>query len=236
MAMSEEQLIGKLRELRQIKPGKEWVSLTKKEILGSEPKFSFSFFPYLKPAYAAGFIAVCVLVGTFGYGFVKTSLPGDALYAFRRAVHEGQSVFVADNDKPAFQLKLANDRLEDMVKAPARNLLPTIDEFQANISEAVRDLGKMSVSTSSPATIQELAVQAKKLEENKEKIEALGVVIDEAKTSELNKALEKIVEDLIADLENRELGEQKEEVLVRMKELCEGGRYSEALELYLLNQ
>ena len=35
--MTDKQLIGKLRKLRQIKPRKDWVILTKSQILGQEP-------------------------------------------------------------------------------------------------------------------------------------------------------------------------------------------------------
>jgi len=41
---------------------------------------------------------------------------------------------------------------------------------------------------------------------------------------------------MIADLENRTLTEEKEEILLQMKELAEEGKYLEALELYFTNQ
>ena len=45
MILTEKQLIGKVRKLRQIRPRKDWVFLTKKGILGEEP--GFLFFPYI---------------------------------------------------------------------------------------------------------------------------------------------------------------------------------------------
>ncbi|MDD2697038.1 MAG: hypothetical protein PHE52_02680, partial [Candidatus Pacebacteria bacterium] len=139
MNLTEKELIGKLQELRQISPRDNWVNFTKTQILGEEPKFTL--FPYLKPAFA-GFIAVFVLfIGL--YGVVKNSIPGDLLYSLRRIAHEGQAVFVPESGKTVFQLKLANDRLEDLAKAPAKNLAPTISEFKANISEAAKNLAKI---------------------------------------------------------------------------------------------
>jgi len=231
--MTEKELIGKIQELRQIKPREDWVSLTKKEILGEEP--GFTLFPFFKPAFA-GFIAVFIIFGVFGFGFVKNSLPGDLLYSIRKIAHKSQAVFVSEEEKPAFQLKLANDRLEDLTKVSAKNLAPTLNEFQANISEAARNLAKIEATTSDLIIIKKIVEETKKLEENKQKVQALGVVIGENSTEELDNALAKIVGNLIEDLEIRTLTGEKEAILNEMKELFEDGKYSEALELYFINQ
>ncbi len=229
--LTEKNLIGKIRELRQIKPRKDWVCLTKTQILGKEP--TFTLFPYFKPAFA-GLIAVLILFGLFG--FAKNSLPGDPLYTIRKIAHEGQAVFISPEEKPVFQLKLANDRLEDLTKASAKNLAPTINEFQANISEAAENLVKIDATTSNPQIIKKIVEETKRLEENKQKVEALGVVVGEEGTNQLENALSKVVGNLIEDLENRSLTKEKEEILAQMKELFKKGNYSEALELYLINQ
>ena len=230
----EKVLIGKIKKLRQIKPRSSWVSSTKMEILGQEP--GFNFFPYLKPA-LAGLIAVCVLFGPLGYTLVKNSLPGDLLYQVRRIAHKSQAFFVSEAEKPAYQLKLANDRLEDLVKAPAKNLAPTINEFQANIFEAVRDLAYIDATTSDPLAIKKIVEETKKLEENTEKIKSLGVAINEDETEAVYEAVYKATAVyLIEYLEDRTLTEEKEEILAQMKELFEKGEYSGALEIYLINQ
>ncbi len=231
MVLTEKQLIGKVRKLRQIRPRKDWVSLTKKEILGDEP--GFFFFPFFKPA-MAGLIAVFVLFGA--YGFVKNSLPGDAFYSVKRAVHQGQAVFISKAEKSAFQLKLANDRLEDLTKAPVKNLAPTISEFQANIAEAAKNLAEIDATTSDPIAIKKIVEETRELEENIEKVESLGVVIGEEGMSEWNKAVKRVTENFIEDLEETTLTKEKEEILNEMKELFEEGEYSAALELYLINR
>lgn len=235
--MEDKFLIAKLQELRQIKPKKDWASFTKTQILGREP--GFALFPYFnirfefKPAFA-GLIAVFILFTGFGYTLVKHSIPGDSLYAIRKTYHETRVFFVSQEEKPAFQLKLANDRLEDLAKAPVKNLAPTIIEFQANISEAVRNLAQIEASASSSAAIKKIVEETRKIEENKQRVESLGVVVEG--TEELENALGKIVENLIKDLEERTLDEERAEILVQMKELFEEKKYSEALETYLINQ
>ena len=78
--------------------------------------------------------------------------------------------------------------------------------------------------------------ETKKLEENKQKAESLGVFIGEDKTAEFENIFKAIVANLITDLENRTLDEEKADLLVRIKELFDQAKYSDALELYLINQ
>ncbi|MFH1714301.1 MAG: hypothetical protein ABH831_01795 [Candidatus Nealsonbacteria bacterium] len=231
--MSEDQkLIGQIKGLSQIKPEKDWVFLTKNSILGEEPKSLF--LSYFKPAFAG--VVAFAIIGTLGYGFVKNSLPGDVLYVLRKTAHEGYAFFVSNDEKSAYQLKLANDRLEDLTKAPIKNVGPTIDEFQINMLEAARTLENMNISTSSPETIRKIVQEARRLEENKQKVESLGVFIGNQETSEFDNIFKGIVSSLIKDLEERTLDERKETLLDEMKGLFEDGEYSEALELYLINQ
>ena len=205
--------------------------MTKQEILG--PDLGFTFFPYLKPA-LAGFLTIFILFGAFD--LVKHSLPGDILYTIRKAVHKSQAVFMTEQEKPAYQLKLANDRLEDLTNVPVKNLAPTIYEFQANISEAVRNLAQIEATTSNPVAIKKIVEATKKLEQNKQKVESLGVVIGEEGTQELNNALARLVDNLIKDLEESTLTEGQEKILVKMRELFEQEQYSQVLELYLISQ
>jgi hypothetical protein len=231
VTLSEKELIGKIKKLRQIRPRKDWVSLAKRDILGQEP--TPLFFPYFKPVFAT-VIAVSFLFVTFG--FAQSSLPGDLLYPIKKISDEGRAVFVSDEERPAFQIKMANERLEDLAKAQAKNLAPTINEFQASVSEAAKNLTEIETSSSNPVTIQKIVEETKKLEENKEKAKSLGVVIEGEETEEFDDALAKVVGDLIEDLEGKSLTEEKEEILNEMKELFGEERYSDALELYLLNQ
>ncbi len=239
---SEKDLIGKLGKLRQIKPSQDWVSLTKIQVLGDETKnygsqiSIVSVFRVLfqaKPVFAS-LITVFVLLGMFS--FVKSSLPGDPLYVIRKAAHDGRAVFISEAEKPAFQLGLANERLEDLAKSPAKNLAPTISEFQANMSEAAKTLSRMDATTSDPTVIKKIVEETRKLEAGKQRVESLGVVVGEEGTAEFETALRKVTENLIEDLGNRTLNKEKEEILNEMKELFEKGNYSEALELYLTSQ
>jgi len=268
--MEEKELIGKLRELRQIKPSKDWVVLTKSQILGEvlgeekieltpfflkEEKYGsptsiisvFRVF-FAKPVYA-GLAVVFILVGLFGaFTLAQRSLPGELLYPIKKISEKVQVLFVSETDKPQVSLKLANKRLEELTKVIETNqvqkLVPAINEFQASVSEAAKNLSRIEATSSDPVVVKRFIDQAKNIGEKAEEIKSLGVVIGEEELDELQEVSNKlelellvsVLENMISDLENRTLTEKQEEILSQMKELVEEGRYSEALELYLISQ
>lgn len=237
--LSDKQLIAELRKLRKVKPAKQWVCSIKKDILGQQQGFSFVpsfvFFKHLsfKPAFASAFVAL-VAVGLFSAS--QNALPGDLLYSLRKLTDSGQAIFVSDADKPVFELEMAADRLNDLTYAPAGNLEPTISEFQANVLEAARQLSKVDAATSSPTVIKKIVAAARKIEEKKQEVESMGVVVGDEATTELKDALKGIAENLIHDLESRSLTEEKSLILKQMKDFFDKGHYAESLELYLANQ
>lgn len=239
--LTEDQIVSQLKELKQIKPSKDWIAFTKNQIIGKDEKaglvslWNYNFGGFRMKFAMASITAMVLMLG--GFGVLERSMPGDLLYSVRSAFHKVQTALIPEEEKPAYQLKLANDRLDDLVTAPAKNLAPTISEFQANISEAAKDLVKMGATTSDPVVIRKIVDANKKINESRQKVESLGVVIgDEKEATEWNNALKKVVSDLIKDLDGRTLTEEKQAVLVEMKKMFEEGKYSEPLEYYLINQ
>ena len=251
--MTEKELIGKIRELRQIKPNKDWVILAKSQILGQEFNQHWVLINWLrvffaKPVYA-GLVVVFVLVGLFGtLAFAQNSLPGDLLYPIKKITEKAQAVFVSETEKPQASLELANKRLEELTKIvetnQVKNLAPAINEFQASVSEAAKNLSRIDATSSDPVVVKRFVEQAKNIEKKAKEAKSLGVVIEDEELEELQEASNKlelgllvsVLKNMISDLENRTLTEKQEEILSQMRELAEEGEYSEALELYLINQ
>jgi hypothetical protein len=231
--MNEQELIKKLGQLKQVKPNQNWVSLTKAQILGTEEKQTFA--PVLDYGFNAlrlrfAMASVLTMAFMFGsYAVIETSLPGDMLYAVRKTAHIVQAVMIPAQEKPAYQLKLANDRLEDLAKAPAKNAAPTVSELQANIYEAVKVIAKIDATTSSPFIKKKTADEIEKLKQS------LASVVGE-KRAQTNDAFKESSEYLINDLSARTLTSEKKEVLAKMKELFDKGEYAEAFEFYMTNQ
>ncbi|MFQ5721242.1 MAG: hypothetical protein ACE5GI_01960 [Candidatus Aminicenantales bacterium] len=122
-------------------------------------------------------------------------------------------------------LKFANERLEELSQIAQNNevkkLAPAINEFQADVSKAAKNLVKVK------KVDKEIVAQTKKLEENKEKVEK--VLATKIETEEYDKALAQLVERLIQELEENTLTEEGQEILIEAKGDFETRNYSEAL-------
>ncbi len=227
--MTEADLVKKIRELRQIKPRKDWASLTKSQILGQEKIELTPFFSTMWKPVLATVTTLGILFGIFAIS--QNSLPGDFLYPLKKITEKAQAVFVSEKELPKYNLEIVNKRLEELNKIAQTNqskkLAPAISEFQANLSEAAKSLAKVK-----GPEVEKIVAQTKKLEENKKKIEE--VLATKIETEELDNALSQIVENEIKDLEGKTLSEEQQELLTTAKEDFEAGNYSEALEKILL--
>lgn len=227
--MTEKELIGKIRKLRQIKPNKDWVVLTKTQILGQEsPQTGVlaNFFGFLlKPAYAS-LVIIFVLFGLFGSA--QNSLPGDTLYIVKEFAEKSQAMFLSASERPQFNLNLAQKRVEELAKVAeenrVKNLAPAIDEVKKSIANASKEL------SGDPVAIKKAVDE---IEEKVEKINALGVVVETEELEQLKQNADKLfVEYLISDLKTRTLTEKQTAILNQMEELVKEEKYSEAIILY----
>ncbi len=236
--MTEKELLIKIRKLRSIQPRKDWVILTKSQILGMTEVRPQSFLSlFFKPAYA-GLIVVFVFFGLFGvFGVAQNSLPGDILYSFKRVIEKGQAVFVSEDEKPEYGLEMANKRLEELNKIAennqVKNLVPALDEFKR-----IKKAAKKSVSNSIKGKSKSEAIKlAKKvapgLNEINKKEEAvfgsLGIDSEEKENGSTDKI---IIELLIGDAASSTLTEEQAGDLVKVKGYYENGEYAKALEFY----
>jgi len=241
--MEEYRIIQKIKKLRQIEPEKDWVVLTKRQIVGFEniqikPSFTdqvlevFQVLPGFNYKLALATIAViAVLGGTIG--FSQAALPGDLLYPVRKFVDKTGYLFVSKNNQPKLGLEIANKRLEELTMIArnnqGRNLAPAINEFRQSMVEAA---DKLKIVNGSLKITEEIVKETGKLRENREKVEALGVVVGE--TKELNQALSQLVEREIKDLESRSLTEGQKQLFEQAKQDFQDGNYEKALEGILI--
>jgi len=237
--LTDKELIAKIRELRRIKPRKEWVFLTKNQIFGEEEKIKgnlmfFSLFLKLMKAkiMVFGFVFLGILVGIFGVA--QNSLPGDFLYSIKKLTEKSQTIFISKQEKQKMELELTNKRLEELARVVQTNqikkLTPSIIEVQKSLNQTNKNLKKKQKMD------REVLDQTKKILDNKEKVEkVLGIQL--GGTEEWGNALVQIVEGQIKDLETRTLTEKEQELLIEAKKNFEAGNYSEALtNILMLNQ
>ena len=227
--MTEADLVKKIQELKKIRPRKDWVVLTKSQILGEEPKILF--FPFFKPALAT-ITALGILFGIFS--LAQNSLPGDILYPIKKITEKSQAVFVSEEELPKYNLEIANKRLEELNEIAQTNqvkkLAPAINEVQASVSEAAKNLVKLKKVDKK---IVEEAVKIGKNTKNTEEILATKIFPEETEES-LNDFYKTYAQMLIKDLEESTLAEEQKLLLEEAKEDFETGNYSQALEKILI--
>lgn len=234
----ETELIKKIQVLKGVKPRKEWVISVKNQILereiipAQESFLGFWGWPRLILQYRtalATLVVVGLLMGTFG--LAQKAMPGDFLYVFKKVVEKTKLSFVPEQEKPTLHLEYANESLQNIVKIVENNktakITPIIEEYQTNVSEAAKSLTQIK-----KPDVKKIVQKTKEIEENKQKIEALGVIVGE--TKEWDNALAQIVEDQIKDLEKGTLSEAQEKILTEVKIDYEEGNFSQALEKILL--
>lgn len=241
--MDDKKLISQIRELRQIKPSQDWVVLTKNQILGhreAESPSILSIFRVLfsfKPAFAA-ITATIILFGLFG--FSQGSLPGDLLYPIKKLAEKSQSIFVSEEKKSQIDFEIANKRLNELTKIAETNqvkkLAPALEEYQASLMQASKDLAKLIATTSDAGAVKKIAEQTQKLEQNKEILSKTYGIAGLEGSEEINPT-KLVVEWLINDLKKRTLTEEQATFLTEADNYYQAGDYNQALERILeINQ
>jgi len=238
--MTEKELITKIQELRQIAPKKEWVFLTKREILG-EPTTTFrefSFWNIFSPKkwlgvqYKLAFASLAlILIVVFSFGFSQNAVPGDLLFSFKKMAEEAHTAFVPSEGQLKNRLELVNKRLEELTKIAEQNqvkkLSSAIEECQASMSQVANRAGNVR----KPEEARKLVPEIKKMESNIQNLKTYGVEISDPENTE--NIYKPVVDVLIKDLETRTLTEEQQKLLTEAKEVQEAGDYPNTLSILM---
>ncbi|MCD6528057.1 hypothetical protein J7K44_00185 [bacterium] len=239
--ISENEVIKKIQELKQIEPRKDWVVLTKKQILGEDhvsTGFIFRFFQNkLALASVSTVLSVLILFGIFTAS--QSALPGDLLYPIKKTGERIRLVFAPEEEKPVYQLQIVNNRLEELAKVAqtrqGKDLPLVYKEVEASVAQAAKTLTTEVRKPAKDSNLsKKIVAQVQKIEKKKEKVEQ--ILATQVETKELDNAVRTLAAWLINDWENRTLNEKQKTVLKEAKELYKEGNYSQALELLLNNQ
>lgn len=243
--MQDKELIAKLKELINIRPRQEWVVLAKAKLFEEETKIQpaplagkrasiiLDIFPrfihHLNYRYVlATFTFIFLLVASV-FIYARNALPGEALFSVKKAEEKVRTLLAPKNQFAQYQLEITNERLSELAKIvetkQGQKLAPAIKEFQASAKQAALNIKKAKKLN------KEIVLEAKKLEQGKEKVQALGVVLGE--TDEFAMALAERVEMEIKDLETRTLTEKQKTQLEEAKKDLAAKNYSLALEKIL---
>ena len=254
--MTEKDLIKKIQKLKQIKPRQEWVFLCKNQILGqSESKdfsiisvfqnFSSALLNPVKYCFAAispkaklfnrvtPALIACLIIFVLITGFI---------FYFIEVIEEKGPIEIAQ------QLSIEELREMGKIVLPMEELRQSVTQTAIEI-ENIQDPEKVLKVTEITAPIVEKGEkfinEIKKLEEAKKNtLEGQVLAVQIKETENTLDHLERVVETrmaitaeiLIRDLENRILTSDQQDILEQIKELFQDGKYTQALELYLIKQ
>lgn len=242
--MQDPKLVNKFRELREVKPNKDWVVFTKREILGEEQsrkvKFPsipvFNLFPHflLKWQPIAATLILIFVVGA-AFGFSGSAAPGDLLYSVKKVAEGAKVIMASEEEKPAVYMELASRRLEELSQIAkvdqGNKLTSAIKEFE----QAVAKVNESTLGPVSRAeTIELVAKDLKVLKEGVNEVSAIyGVIIETDGVIEgVEKSLVgKNLEMQIETWEKLPLGEEAVEAVAKAKESYEVGDYETASQI-----
>ena len=232
--MEDKDIIKKIQKLRQVKPRKDWVVLTKQRILEEEKSSVFSLNELIlgmrlvfqhKLAFAT-FVLILIILGTFG--FAQNSVPGNILFSVKKMSERGRGVFTSD--KLGRNFDITNKRLEELTQIAEENdvsnLAPAINEYQTSVSETAKNIGEKIKEN--PQAAKGIVGEIKSLAQKTGEIKSLGVEIPGNR--EMNEVIVEMLKTQVEDLENRSLMEEDIVVLEEIRKAIEEGRLDEALE------
>jgi len=219
--MQEKDLIRQLKTMREIKPRKEWVALTKNQILGEEetkPSFAFPVFGWkwaLAPV-----LAVLTVVGLLT---VSWFLPGE-------------EIRVAEEPEPAEEDFAVAGESEKLAQQPELEKVPDLAEMLKKTEELSLTLDYLSETIKINPELTEAVT--KDIEKVEEELAYLGQSIAQLSKSRQPEQTEEVVEkpeigqeieELIAFFETRTLNDEQQELLEAAKAAYEAADFDQAL-------
>lgn len=235
--MNQKELINSIKQLKEIKPRKEWAILVKSQILLEKQvelqvpvrqaksagfaEIISSVFLQRKMAYAFA-VVLFLVVGVFG--FANYTVPGDLLFPVKKIAEQSQAALTG---QPGLITTL-NNRINDLAqiaKDGRRGNIPSaISEISANVSELARDIKANPIRDSK--TIKEIANSLKTL--------ASVPGTDLTGNPDVKDLYQTVVQSQIDDLQKTTLTDEQKEILSEVEDLYDQGKYTDALEKVLL--
>jgi len=245
---SEKAIISQIKSLKDIKPDHDWVILNKARLLGSEalnvkrPAFSVLFDLMLQRRMV---LAALVMLGALsGTVFAaQGSLPGEPLYAVKKATERGMAIAMGQNNDPAANLQLAAKRLEEIDLISQKNLVKNLPaafyEYKTAKAAAKKEVAAKVKENPAKAgqIVKEAGVAIKNINDKEKQV--YGVLGVDESASSTNNGIEnasdkQIVESLVDYFKKGAvLSYEQASDLARVKKLYEDGKYGEAIDVYL---
>ncbi len=157
--MTDNDLIKKIKGLKEIKPSEEWLDSTRHNLM-TEINFNedtFFSFNWLKQPQAFA-LTICLALILFGGPWMtlkasQSSLPGDLLYSVKKASEGVQTTIASNGDKVSLQVEFAERRLEELNKIAydsysseekTEKSAKLMNDFKNNLAKVSQNVNKIS--------------------------------------------------------------------------------------------
>ncbi len=233
--MDEKQVLATFSLLKNIEPRKEWVVLTKGAILGVESDSRERIF--------AGVGQIGQLISFYmrkpalaTVAFVLLLMLGLAGGVIRENIQKNQLARTSQTENAFVQLQVAQNRLDEVKKAAARNdsakLSSAIAEFKTVSAKASSEFAKLVEND--PKKALQASRQIVQLQKEQSQLEqTLGAAFEVQGTTNLENATKTLIENEISDLDSRTLTDAQLVLLNDAKNAYVKGDYETALEKIL---
>jgi hypothetical protein len=239
--ITEKQLIESLKQLKEIKPRKEWAVLLKSQILEerqAETKIvnweigklienfkliiENSFTRKLAYSFAAFAFVIIGLVG-----FARYTMPGDLLFPVKKLSEQSTAALIGESTLKQNVVAL-NNRINDLAqvaKDGRKDSIPSaISEINSNVLALAKSLKDSPAQDSQ--TLKDIASSLKTL--------ANVPGTDIGQNPEIKDLYQTVVQAQIADLQKTTLTDDQKKTLTEAEDLYSQGKYADALEKILL--
>lgn len=234
--LTQKQLISSLKQMKEIKPRREWAVLLKSQILAEKREeikvvsqqatftaIVSNIFSAKKLAYS---FATILFLFVSALGFSKYAVPGDMLFPVKKITEQSVAT-LSGQTKLNQDITALDNRISELAQVAKEDRSASIPSAISEITEAAKVLKDNSVKD--PQTIKAIATSLRTL------ADVPGTDLSE--TSGVKDLYQTVVEAQIADLEKATLNDEQGVALVKAKSLYEQGKYSAALEEILsINQ
>lgn len=234
---TQKQIIESFKQMKEIKPRKEWAVLLKSQILSeqnSEPiqaqSSGFisainSIFAQRKLVYSLAAILFLV-IGVFG--FAKYTVPGDLLFPVKKIAEQSQAA-LSGHTGIKQDVVILSTRINDLVQVAKEgrtdNIPSAISEVNANAKDLAQSLKNNPVND--PTTIKDIANSLKTL------ADVPGA--DLTSNQNVKDLYQAVVQSQITDLKKVTLTNAQSNMLLQVEDLYSQGKYADALVLLMSN-
>lgn len=244
---SEQEIINRIKYLKNIKPNQDWVILTKQRIIGEtitvERRLTWVDFIHFIGQYRLAFASLALIMIISGGTMVlaQGALPGEPLYSVKKITEKGLAVLTGKNKVPAMNLELAERRLDEinqlLQKKIAKNLPAAVAEYQSARRTAKKEVAAeiKQNPAKAAAIVKQVGLAMQNIEDKERQVYGvLGLSNSATSVDEEIGSDQEIIRSLIEYFGKEAiLSAEQQADLSKVRELYDAGNYSGALNYYL---